>query len=633
MTGVRLRKTLGLARRYPLVPATILVGIVTAVLGAVAPGVIGAWLAGGYALAVALWVAIGMVRELRSGRWGIDLLAVVAVVSTVLVGDHWAALIVVLMITGGRALEDFASNRAQDQLRALIDRTPRVAHRMGSDGGEVLDVPVEQLAVGDLLLIKPGETVPVDGDLLDDQAEMDESSLTGESLPVLHRRGDRLRSGSVAGADTLHLRAVALARDSEYQQIVQMVQDAAGTKSRFIRIADRVAVPFSAVSFLIGGLAWLVSGDPVRFAEVLVVATPCSLLIAAPVAIVAGMGLASRHGVVVKDGDALSKLARPAVVAFDKTGTLTRGTPEVARVEPLDGSTGTEVLAVAAALESGSAHVLAQAIVRAAADAGVPASPVAGLKERPGLGLEGTIDGRPARVGRPAYAGVEESPAGAGESVVYVALDGRPLGRIVLSDAIRQESGEVIARLRDLGVRSFMMLSGDSPATTGAVGRLLGIDQVRGGLLPGEKLAAVAAIDEHPVVMVGDGVNDAPVLAAADVGVAMGARGATAASESADAVILSDSLQPLADAVEIAQRTRRIALQSITVGVSLSILLMLVATTGVIPATVGALLQEAVDLITILNGLRAARLPRARAARPRTSGTLDPVEAPGGVRP
>jgi heavy metal translocating P-type ATPase len=604
-----LRRWAALVVRYPLVPVTLLVAGVSAVLGLLVPGPTGAWAASAYALAVALWVAIGMVRELRSGRWGVDLLAIVAVVSTVLVGDHWAALIVVLMITGGHALEDFASHRAQDQLRALLDRTPRVAHRQPSAGGDLTDeVPVDEIRIGDLLIVKPGEMVPVDADLLDDAAELDESSLTGESLPAAHRLGERIRSGSVATGSVLHVRAVAVARDSEYQQIVRMVRDAAGTKGRFIRIADRVAVPFTLVALAIGAVAWALAGDPVRFAEVLVVATPCPLLIAAPAAFVAGMGLASKRGVVVKDGDTLSKLSRPAVIAFDKTGTLTRGAPEVVRAEPLTAGGEVELIAAAAALESGSAHVLARAIVRAAGvDARLPV--VRGLTEHPGLGLEGEVDAGIVRVGRPAYVGATELPVGAGESAVYVARDGRQLGRIVLSDRIRPDAGPVIARLRELGVRSFLVLSGDSPATTGKVAAVLGIDRALGGLLPGQKLEQIASIHEHPVVMVGDGVNDAPVLAAADVGVAMGARGATAASESADAVILSDSLQPLADVVEIARRTRRIAVQSIGVGVSLSVILMLIATTGVLPATVGALLQELVDLVTILNGLRAARPP------------------------
>jgi heavy metal translocating P-type ATPase len=604
----RLRRAATLIARYPLVPATVVVGIFSALLALLAPPPWSFWVAGAYALGVAAWVAIGMFRDIRSGRWGIDVLAIVAVVSTVLVGDHWAALIVVLMITGGQALEDYASHRAEEQLRALLDRTPRVAHRQRDDGqNDVEEVPVDEVRIGDLLIVKPGETIPIDSDLLDEDAELDESSLTGESLPAAHVRGDRIRSGIVATSSTVHVRTVALARDSEYQQIVRMVQDAAGTKGRFIRMADRVAVPFTLVALAIGAVAWALAGDPVRFAEVLVVATPCPLLIAAPAAIVAGMGLASKRGIVVKDGDTLSKLARPAVMAFDKTGTLTIGAPEVVRVEPQTAGGEHDLIAVAAALEAGSAHVLARAIVRAAGADPLPV--VDHLTEQPGLGLEGDVGGAAVRVGRPAYVGASERPVGPGESAVYVARDGTQLGRIVLSDGIRPDAAPVLARLRTLGVRSFLVLSGDAPATTEAVAAMVGIEDARGGLLPGQKLAAIAAVAEHPVVMVGDGVNDAPVLAAADVGVAMGARGATAASESADAVILSDSLEPLGDAVAIARRTRRIAVQSIVVGVSLSVALMLVATTGVLPATAGALLQEFVDLVTILNGLRAARPP------------------------
>ncbi|HEU0206060.1 MAG TPA: HAD-IC family P-type ATPase, partial [Pseudolysinimonas sp.] len=420
----------------------------------------------------------------------------------------------------------------------------------------------------------------------------------------------------------LRVRAVALARDSEYQRIVGMVQDAAGSRARFIRVADRVAVPFTVVAVAIGALAWLLSGDPNRFAEVLVVATPFPLLIAAPAVFVAGMGLAAKLGIVVKDGDTLSKLARPAVVAFDKTGTLTRGAPEVIRVESRAAGGEGEVIAVAAALESGSAHLLARAIVHAA-DGGGPLLVARGLTERPGLGLEGEVGGGVARIGRPAFIGAIELPVGVGESAVYVGRDGFQLGRIVLSDQMRPDAVPVIARLRELGVRSFLVLSGDSTATTDAVADLLGIPRAHGGLLPGQKLDELGAIHEHPLVMVGDGVHDAPMLAAADVGVAMRARGATAASESADAVILSDSLQPLGDVIAIARRTRRIALQSIGVGVSLSVILMVIATTGVLPAMVGVLLKELVELITILNGLRAARPPAGDGAV-RTSGLNRP---------
>ena len=596
---------IALLRRYPLVLTTLGVAALTGVLVAVVPAW-ALWPASAWALVIATRSLISMIRALRRGTWGIDILAVTAIVATVALGDYWAALVVVLMLTGGEALEDYASQRARRELGALLDRAPRFAHR--EQNGNTVDVPVGELAVGDVVEVRPGEVLPVDGIVLDDDATLDESSLTGESLPVVHAAGDAVASGAVNGGGVIRIRATATAAGSQYQAIIDLVRAASDSRAPFVRLADRVALPFTAVAFLIGGVAWAISGDPTRFAEVLVVATPCPLLIAAPVAFIAGMSRAAGFGVIIKNGGVLERLARVRTAAFDKTGTLTRGEPVVLRVDTIDGGPGDRVLGAAASVEQDSAHVLAQAVVTAAAGSSRAAT---GVAEVMGRGIHGTVDGVAVSVGRQDWVDADARPAwaalGAGEMAVHVALDGRLAGRIVLTDELRPESAEALTRLRALGVTRTVMLSGDSVETAQAIGARCGIDEVRARLLPADKVAAVHDLQPRPVLMVGDGVNDAPVLALADVGVAMGARGATAASESADVVVLVEDLLRVPRTVALAQRTIRIAMQSIGIGIGLSLVLMLIAAFGVIPAIVGAGLQELIDVVTILNSLRAGR--------------------------
>lgn len=473
-------------------------------------------------------------------------------------------------------------------------------------------MPVGEVAIGDIVEVRPGEVLPVDGLVLDDDATLDESSLTGESLPVVHAAGDAVASGAVNGGGVIRIRATATAAGSQYQAIIDLVSAASDSRAPFVRLADRVALPFTAVAFLIGGIAWAVSGDPTRFAEVLVVATPCPLLIAAPVAFIAGMSRAAGFGVIIKNGGVLERLARVRTAAFDKTGTLTRGEPVVLRVDTVDGGgaslSADRVLSAAASVEQDSAHVLAQAVVTAASGASRAAT---GVAEVMGRGIHGTVDGVAVSVGRQDWVDAAARPTwaalGAGEMAVHVALDARLAGRIVLTDELRPESAEALTRLRALGVTRTVMLSGDSVETAEAIGARCGIDEVQARLLPADKVAAVHDLQPRPVLMVGDGVNDAPVLALADVGVAMGARGATAASESADVVVLVEDLLRVPRTVALAQRTIRIAMQSIGIGIGLSLVLMLVAAFGVIPAIVGAGLQELIDVVTILNSLRAGR--------------------------
>jgi heavy metal translocating P-type ATPase len=603
--------TIRLAARYPLVVLIFAAGAVTGALALSDLHSLARWTATGAAAVVAVAQIVGMVRDARAGRWGLDILAVLAISSTAVVGEYWASLIVALMMTGGEALEDYASHRARGQLSALLSRVPRRARRIGADG-EPRDVDVIEVAPGDVLLVTPGEVVPVDAELLDAEAEFDESSLTGESLPVTHLAGSAVLSGSVNGSTAVRVQAIARAQDSQYQQIVALVEGAAASRGRFVRLADRFSLPFTGAALLIAGIAWVVSGDPMRFAEVLVVATPCPLLIAAPVAFVAGMGRAAREGVVIKSGESLERLAHPRTVAFDKTGTLTRGRPEVDRIESFGSASADVILAVAAGAEEGSNHVLANAIRDYADAASVRASDVVGIEEITAHGIRGLRNGTAVYVGKATFiaaetAPFEAGPLGPGEMAVYVGAAGQPMGRIVLRDEVRADAAATVALLEAGGASSTVMLTGDAEATAQHVARAVGITDVRAGLLPADKVAAVAGMLNRPVLMVGDGVNDAPVLAAADVGVAMGARGSTAASESADVVILLDDIGRIATAVTTARHTVRIARQSVALGIGLSVVFMLVAATGVLPAIAGALVQEAIDVATILNGLRAGR--------------------------
>jgi heavy metal translocating P-type ATPase len=607
-----------LARRYPIVVLVLAAGLAAGILTLIGQNTTAGWTAIAVAATVAILQLVRMVRDARAGRWGLDILAVLAISSTAVLGDYWASLIVALMMAGGEALEDYAAHRARGQLTALLSRVPRYARRVGADG-ELHEVDVAALAPGDVVAVAPGDVVPVDAELLDAEAEFDESSLTGESLPVTHLAGSAVLSGSVNGSSVVRMRATARAQDSQYQQIVALVEGAAASRGRFVRLADRFSLPFTGVALLIAGFAWAVSGDPTRFAEVLVVATPCPLLIAAPVAFVAGMGRAAREGVVIKSGESLERLAHPRSVAMDKTGTLTRGRPEVDRVESFGSASVDDILSIAAGVEENSNHVLATAILEAAESRMLRPAVVGGLEEVTAHGMRGRWNGTPAFVGKAAFVAAGTSPfePGAlapGEMAVYVGADGRPMGRIVLRDEVRPDSAATIALLRDAGVRSIVMMTGDSEATAQHIARAVGITDVRAALLPADKVAVVSGLTDRPVLMVGDGVNDAPVLAAADVGIAMGARGSTAASESADVVILVDDIGRVGTAVATARRTVQIARQSIALGIGLSVVFMLVAATGVLPAVAGALVQEGIDVATILNGLRAGRRARSKPA-------------------
>ena len=609
-------RVLGAALRYRVITLTLLVGVVSLGLLLAGSEPAARWIGGLYAVAVAVGYTVRMVRKLASGGLGVDLLAVVAILATVAVGEVAAALVVVLMLSGGEALEDYANRRARRELDALLRRDPRYAHRFA--GERVEDVPIGDVRVGDILLVRPAEVVPVDGTLLG-AAAFDLSSLTGESLPVDRAPGDTVLSGSVNGAEAVRLRATAVAADSQYQQIVALVAQAAGSRPRVVRLADRFAVPFTVFSLLLAGIAWAVSGDPVRFAEVLVLATPCPLLIAAPVAFIGGMSRAAHSGILVRTGSVFETLARVRTVVFDKTGTLTTGRPVLREVRPAPGFDVTELLALTASAEQYSSHVLASSVVQAAEQRSVALREVTSAEEHATNGVLAQVDGRRVAVGKLAFArsfasDTPRAAIGPGELAVYVTVEDEYAGVLIEADPPRANAQATLRRLRDLGVENIELLTGDAEETAAHTAAALGISRYRAECLPADKVRRVAAITERPVVMVGDGVNDAPVLARADVGVAMGAKGATAASESADVVLLIDDIGGIVQAVETSRRTVRIALQSIWLGIAISVVLMFIAAFGVIPAIVGALLQEAVDLATILAALRAAREPRARQA-------------------
>jgi heavy metal translocating P-type ATPase len=548
---------------------------------------------------------------------GVDLIAVLAMAGALALGQYLAGAVIAVMLSTGRSLEDFAEARAHRELSSLLARAPRSAHRYV---GEALEsVPIETVAAGDRLLVKKGEVVPVDGIVDVDAIVLDESALTGESRPVDRARGEQIRSGAVNAGPAFDLHAVATAAESTYAGIIRLVEEAQREKAPFVRLADRYALIFIPVTLAIAAAAWAISGDPVRALAVLVVATPCPLILAAPIAIVAGISRAAKRGVIVKGGGALEGLARGRVLLFDKTGTLTAGAPELADIEVFRDLDPDEVLRLAASLDQMSPHVLAAAIVGAARRRGLSLSFPEEVHEEGGSGILGSVDGRKVALGKASWVSageplperardVRRRTAMEGSSCVFVSVDGSVTGALVLDDPIRPDTPRVIRSLRRAGIKRVVMVTGDHPDVAESVGIALGVDRILSERDPADKVDAVKAEGESGVtVMVGDGVNDAPALAAADVGVAMGARGATASSEAADVVLVVDRLDRVAEALRIARRSRGIALQSVLVGMGLSFGGMLLGAFGWLKPVGGALLQEAIDVAVILNALRALR--------------------------
>ncbi|HSW36859.1 MAG TPA: heavy metal translocating P-type ATPase [Candidatus Saccharimonadales bacterium] len=554
-----------------------------------------------------LW---GMWQDFRSGTYGIDILAATAIITSVVLQQYWAAIVVVVMLTGGESLEDFAEHRAKAELDALLTRAPQMAHVIRSR--KTIDVKASEVRAGDKIIVKPGEVVPVDAEIIEGLANFDESTLTGESLPQTKQVKDQILSGSINLDGAITAKALRSAADSQYQQIIKLVKSAAASQAPFVRLADRYSIPFTITAYAIAISVGVVSGHAIRFLEVIVVATPCPLILAAPIALISGMARASKYGIIVKTGSALEKLAEARVMAFDKTGTLTHGEPTVARVVAYKPYKKDEVLALAASLEQVSTHVLASAIVKSALEQRLRISKAKHTREIAGRGLEAMLGGRDILVGRLSLMKEKgiKFPAGfkadaIQQTAAYVAIDGQLAGVITFKDEVRPETKATLAQLEKLGIKNILMLTGDNQAAAQSIAKKLGIKQFKADYLPADKLRLIEKIADRPVAFVGDGVNDAPVLTAADVGIALGARGSTAASESADMVIMPDDVSRVATAVMVAKRTFYIAKQSILVGIAISLGLMLIFATGKFMPLWGAIIQEVVDVIVIFNALRA----------------------------
>lgn len=588
------------------------------------------------ALAPALW---SMLRQLWRRHFGVDVIAVLALAGALAVGEYLAGAVIAVMVATGRSLEAYAQRRATRDLRALLERAPRTARRRGADG-TIEVVPLDRVAVADRLLVGPGDVVPVDG-TVDEPATLDESVVTGESRLVQRAAGESVASGVVNAGAGFGMRATRSAAQSTYAGIVRLAEEASAHKAPMVRLADRYATAFVPFTLVLAGLAWLFSGDVVRAVAVLVVATPCPLLLATPIAIVSGLSRVARRGVLVRDGGALELLGRARTLLVDKTGTLTAGRPRTAETVVAPGGDRDEVLRLAASVEQLSPHVLAAALVRQARARGLALTEPADVTEEPGRGVTGRVDGRLVRVGQlggelPEWADRARARTElAGWSAVWVSDDGGPLGAILLEDPVRPDARRTVRRLRAAGLRRIVMVTGDQPATAAQVAEAVGVDDVVARCTPSEKVARVRQeADRAVTVMVGDGVNDAPALAQAQVGVAMGATGANASADVADAVLTVDRLDRLADAVEIARYARRIAVQSATVGMGLAVLAMLAAAAGRLPPVAGAFLQEGIDVLVILNALRALRGGlRHRDVPPRTRELLArAAEEHGAVR-
>ena len=706
-------KILDICRLVPMLPVVVIAAIPLALLGdwrpwgnAMAIPVLcnpgfGQWLVIALVLIIVADTVRGMIDDLRHGQVGVDLLAVVAILSTVAVHEYWASWAVMLMVTSGEAIEEYAQAKAEHSLTALMEAAPRTAHVVSlpgvgrdsaGDAGDASEgfrrvgqfatasaahrfdtVPVEQVRLGDVLMVLPGETVPVDGELLSGSATLDLSNINGEPVPREVFAGARVMSGAVNGSSALTMRATQVAADSQYQRILELVASAQESRPAVVKTADRLAVPFTVLSLVIAGVAWAVSGLPTRFAQVLVLATPCPLLIAAPVAYIAGTGRLAAAGVLIKAQDVLENLGRVTQVFFDKTGTLTVKQPQVVRVEMLPGAAtqfdGDHVLMMAGVVESYSVHILSKGIAKAGTEAmarlrrqsendGRPCPEsdavwfgvgrehpvVKGINEEAGKGVSGEVNGHVVRVGRLSFAAAgkdgfltagnadptgprhdprpgTEAAGGTEEDVrtrfgllqpdemaSYVSIDGRLIARIVLRDVPRANAGTALAKLHALGVAKLAMLTGDKRASADIIANEVGIDEVHAELFPEDKVAAVksAAEDGNAVtMMVGDGVNDAPVLAVADIGVAMTDGTSTAASESAQVVVMTDDIAAVPRSIAIARRTKRVMLQAVIVGLALAVIGMIAAAFDLIPVVVGAFLQEAIDVVSILWALTA----------------------------
>ncbi|ALG92520.1 MULTISPECIES: heavy metal translocating P-type ATPase [Rhodobacterales] len=570
------------------------------------------WIAGVVPALAALVVEI--LRSLRSGEVGLDIVAALSMSAALVFGETLAAAVVAVMYSGGTFLEAFAEGRARREMHDLLSRVPRTATRHRNGGLE--EVPLNEIAPGDRLLIRQGDVVPVDGTLSSETAFVDTSALTGESLPVRLRYGAEAMSGSTNAGEAFDLIATHEAKDSTYAGIVRLVEEAQASKAPMSRLADRWSLGFLAVTVSIAFAAWWFTGDPIRAVAVLVVATPCPLILAVPVALVAGLSRAAHFGVLIKGAGPLETMARIRTLILDKTGTLTDGRPQIVSIDSHDGMAEGDILRFAAALDQASKHPVAQAIVAAAKARGFSLPVPSEVAEFPGEGVAGHVEGHSVIVGGDGFVvsrvgrmGDDHPAKGAGSVLVAVAVDGHLAGYLVMSDPLRDGAGAMLEGLRREGIARILLATGDRADVAERVTEGLGLDGLRAGLTPDQKVLLVLSERKHgPVMMVGDGVNDAPALAAADVGVAMGARGAAASAEAADVVLLVDRIDRLGLGIEIARGARRIAVESVVAGIGLSVMGMIAAAFGYLTPVQGALLQEVIDVAVILNALRALRI-------------------------
>lgn len=583
------------------------------------------WFAGTLPVLAALLFEI--VTSLRRGQLGLDIVAALSMSAALAFGEPLAGNVVALMYAGGQQLESFAEGRARREMTALLGRVSRTAMRYVD--GAIAEVEIEHLAPGDRILVRRGEVIPTDGEVAAGEALLDESALTGEALPVRRGAGEEVLSGATCVGDAFDLAVTRPAAESTYANIVRLVEAAQQTKAPMVRMADRYAIWFLLLTVILAGTAWWLSGDRIRALAVLVVATPCPLILAVPVAIISGMSRAAARGVLIKSGGALEALAHVRTAVLDKTGTLTFGRASVTDIRTAQGWSPDEVLRLAAALDQASTHITAEALVTDARERGLALSQPQDVAEEAGSGIEGIVEDRRVVVGGRGFVQsrlAEDDPYRLGDGLpsgtvtVAVAIDGALAGVIALADPLRPDAQAVLAAFRAAGIARIVLASGDRGDVVAEVARQLELDAAQGELDPPAKVGVVEAERSRAaVMMVGDGVNDAPALAAADIGVAMGARGSAASSEAADVVLLVDHLERLADALFVAHRTRRIALQSVVIGLGLSVAAMIVAALGYLPPVQGALTQEAIDIAVILNALRALRsgprpelTPRAR---------------------
>jgi heavy metal translocating P-type ATPase len=598
--------------------ASLLLAVTCLILG------LASWFAGKSQIADLVWFAgvvpalaallVEILRSIGRGEVGLDIVAALSMTAALVFGETLAAAVVAVMYSGGTFLESFAEGRARREMHDLLSRVPRTATRNRNGGLE--DVPLDDIAPGDRLLIRQGDVVPVDGTVASDTAFVDTSALTGESLPVRLERGAEAMSGSTNAGEAFDLTATHRAEESTYAGIVRLVEAAQASKAPMSRLADRWSLGFLAVTVIIAVAAWWFTGDPIRAVAVLVVATPCPLILAVPVALVAGLSRAAHFGVLIKGAGPLETMARIRTLILDKTGTLTDGRPQIVSIDSHNGMGKEDILRLAAALDQASKHPVAQAIVSAAKARGLVLPIPSDVAESPGEGVVGTVEGHKVIVGGDDFVAqqVSRSETGhaalaAGSVLVAVAVDGHMAGHLVMADPLRDGTAAMLGGLRHQGISRILLATGDRAAVAERVTKGLGLDGVRSGLTPDQKVLLVLSERKPgPVMMVGDGVNDAPALAAADVGVAMGARGAAASAEAADVVLLVDRIDRLGPGIEIARASRRIAVESVVAGIGLSVLGMIAAAYGYLTPVQGALLQEVIDVAVILNALRALRI-------------------------